>query len=132
MTLAFLSNILLVGLGGGIGAILRYGTSEAFKPIFQSENNALYATFTANILGALLIGLSMAYFYKHANETENLKLFLNIGILGGFTTFSTFSLENIALFHSGQYLTAGLYIIASLFICLTLCALGLNLGKTIF
>ena len=103
-----IKNLLLVGLGGGIGSMLRFGTALLI-------NNKLfpYATFVANIIGSFIIGVVFALSLKEV-LSHDWKLFLAAGICGGFTTFSAFSLENMGLLQSGKYGLAITYITLSI------------------
>ncbi len=102
-----MSKLLLVALGGAIGSSFRYLLAEAIPK--STDHSFIWGTLSVNIIGALLIGILWAYF---DNNTQNfgLKLFLLVGILGGFTTFSSFALENINLFRNGDIRIAFLYI----------------------
>ena len=132
MAIPLFPHIFFIGLGGALGAILRYLCTHIVSTSFDSENSILWGTFCVNALGSFLIGLSAAYFYKQGADMHSLKLLLNIGILGGFTTFSTFSYENVILIQNGQFLTAGLYIGLSVICCIILCLISFSLGKSIF
>lgn len=116
-----MNKILLVGLGGAIGAILRYGLS--FLPI---KMNFPVATFLTNVIGALLIGIVVGLFEK-SRISSDMTLFLKTGVCGGFTTFSTFSLESLQLFENGQYMIGTIYMIVSIVGCL----LGVYIGRFI-
>lgn len=105
--------ILLVGLGGGIGSILRYLTSvlvskQALSSIFP------WGTFAVNIIGCLLAGLILGILERQQVLNSDLKILLITGFCGGYTTFSAFSIENIHLLQNGQPLTALLYISTSI------------------
>lgn len=104
-------NILLIGLGGALGSILRYGTSWVIGP-----KSFPLATLLVNIVGSFIIGLIMAYCLKNESFSDNWKLFLATGICGGFTTFSTFSLENLQLLQNGKFTMAACYTLSSLLI----------------
>jgi fluoride exporter len=101
-------NFLVVGLGGGIGAMLRFFFSSIIKTTTFPLN-----TFLINVLGSLLIGIVFALGSKNQSISENLKLFLATGICGGFTTFSAFSIENMQMFNERNYTMAFLYIFTS-------------------
>lgn len=107
-------NIILVLLGGGIGSVIRYLLSYFFNK-YQTTFFP-WPTFIANSLGCFLIGLFFAYTLKNNAQNETLKLLLITGFCGGFTTFSTFSLENLQLIQNQNYTLAISYTISSLLI----------------
>lgn len=103
-------NGLLVGLGGFIGAVLRYLIS--LIPIKNPASFPIH-TFIINIVGAFAIGCIAFAVSKNENIDPKLLLFLKVGICGGFTTFSTFSLETAELIKGGSVAAALIYVIAS-------------------
>lgn len=103
-------NCLLVGLGGFIGAALRYLISMI--PIKNPDSFPIN-TFIINIAGAFAIGCIAFAVSKNENIDPKLLLFLKVGICGGFTTFSTFSLETAELIKGGCVITALIYVLAS-------------------
>lgn len=107
-------NIILVLLGGGIGSVIRYLLSYFFNK-YQTTFFP-WPTFIANSLGCFLIGLFFAYTLKNNAQSETLKSLLITGFCGGFTTFSTFSLENLQLIQNQNYTLAISYTISSLLI----------------
>jgi CrcB protein len=122
-----LKNYLLVFAGGGIGASARYWLSGAvyrFLPI-----NFPYGNLFVNISGCFAIGLIMTLMEERFLSEPSLRIFLTIGILGGFTTFSSFSYETIALFRDAEVLRASLNIAASVFGCLAATTLGMYFGR---
>ncbi len=121
-----MKTILYIALGGALGSVLRYLTSVVIKSITFP-----YATFITNILGCLLIGLFFGYFEKQNVLSQDLKFFLITGFCGGYTTFSTFSLENIQLIQNNHMGTAIVYIASSVVIGLLATWLGMNLAKVI-
>ena len=112
-------NFLMVGLGGGIGAMLRFFFSMQGKTA-----SFPYATLLINISGSLLIGIFFAWSTRQENFGTGLQLFFMTGICGGFTTFSAFSLENVQLLRAGLYGTAALYICMSVAACIAAAFLG--------
>ena len=112
-------NFLLVGFGGGLGAMLRFLAYQSFK-----NTSFPYITLFINIAGSLIIGLVIGLSVKELNFPSSLKLFLATGICGGFTTFSAFSIENIELLQAGKYNIAFFYIAAS--VCLGIAAAWLG------
>jgi CrcB protein len=104
-----IKNLLLVGLGGSIGSMIRYGTSLLIR-----SKQFPFATLSVNIIGCFIIGLVFAMSIKGEGISDNWKLFLASGICGGFTTFSAFSLENMGLLQSGRIGIALTYIILSI------------------
>ena len=107
------NKILLVGLGGAIGTMFRYLLSNLFK-----TNTFPFSTLIINITGSFVIGIVLALSEKNHFISDNLKLFLATGICGGFTTFSTFSAENMAFLKAGNYTMALLYILTSVGACI--------------
>ncbi|GHT23081.1 putative fluoride ion transporter CrcB [Bacteroidia bacterium] len=109
-----MKQILLVGLGGGVGSILRFLAS---KWLVQSDRCGFpLATFAVNVVGCLLIGLLIGWSQRHNALGGDMRALLVAGFCGGFTTFSTFSLENVQLVQSGQYGTLLVYVLATLII----------------
>ena len=104
-------TLFIVGLGGGIGSAFRYLTSVLSDKYIQ--NSFPWATFLVNVIGCLIIGILIGILTKQEAENTTVKWLFVTGFCGGFTTFSTFALENIKLFQSGNTLLALLYIALS-------------------
>ena len=117
-------DLLYVAIGGAIGSILRYLVSIMVK---CSSTGFPWATFIVNILGCLLIGLLYGLTTRFPNTSQHLMLFLTVGLCGGFTTFSTFSLEAFNLFDNKQYAAGSIYVILSCGCCI----IGILCGKKI-
>lgn len=105
-------NLLLVGLGGFIGSVLRYLASLAF--VQHTSSSFPFATLTVNVLGCFLIGLIVALGERWTFLTPEWRIFLTTGLCGGFTTFSTFSYESFGLLQDGQFLFLSVNIALSL------------------
>jgi len=121
-------KILVVGLGGFIGATLRYIISGWVYGIWST--GFPYGTLIVNVVGSFLLGFLMAYMQNIVIH-PNLKIFLTIGLLGAFTTFSTFSYETYALFEIGAVLKALLNIGINVTLGLILVYLGVVVGRII-
>lgn len=121
-----MKGILFVGLGGAVGATGRYLISLApVKTAFP------FATLFTNILGAFFIGLIAGISFHRGIKKEWL-LFFKTGVCGGFTTFSTFSLESFGLLQDKHYITGSIYIILSIFFCILGTALGQYAASCLF
>lgn len=103
-------NLLAVGIGGAIGAVCRYLLGQMIP---KMESGFPLGTFAVNVIGCFAIGLIVAMVGKHSDIDPRLVLFLQTGICGGFTTFSTFSLETLALIEDGRFAVGVLYIALS-------------------
>jgi len=123
-------NLLLVGLGGGIGSILRYLTSTGMMQLWGPRDFPL-GTFTVNIVGCLIIGLLAGLMLSRQALGPEFRLFFMVGILGGFTTFSSFGYESIQLLQDGQFLLMLANILLNVTIGLSACWLGLSLARTL-
>ena len=105
-----LRNCLIFGLGGAVGTVSRYLLS--LLPL-KPQSGFPLITLGINVAGAFLIGLIIAFAVKNQRVDSSLLLLLKVGFCGGFTTFSTFSLETAELFQSGKYFVALSYIVLS-------------------
>ncbi|GHA12727.1 putative fluoride ion transporter CrcB [Devosia pacifica] len=125
-----MQNFLLVGAGGAIGAIGRYGLSVLFGRLLPTGFPA--ATLVANILGSIAMGLFIGWLARSTPSWQaELRLFVAIGLLGGFTTFSSFSLDTVALLERGAYGQALAYILASVVISVFGLFVGLSLIRSL-
>ncbi len=122
-----LKTILLIGIGGAIGSIFRYLTHLVTIKYFQ--NAFPISTLLVNVFGSLLIGLFIGYISKYFPENQPLKFLLIVGFCGGFTTFSSFALENYTLFQNNQQFMAYLYIITSIILTISAVGFGNYLAK---
>lgn len=121
-------NTLLIFLGAGVGGVLRYWISNATY-LFLAKNFP-YGTLIVNVSGCFLMGiLFVVIFDRFAMLSMELRSLLLIGFLGGYTTFSSFSIETISLFENGQWLSALLNIFLSCVLCLWAAWMGVWLGR---
>lgn len=122
-----IKSVLIVGFGGFLGSVGRYLISYWY---LSKETTLVfpYPTFAANLIGCFLIGVLFGMSTKLSKEQL---LFFSTGFCGGFTTFSSFSLENIQLFQKGEFNIAVLYTVLSLAIGFCLTALGYLAAKSI-
>ena len=104
-------GFLIVFIGGGIGAALRHGFNLAFARLFGTAFP--YATLFENVSGSVVMGLLVAWFAFRSGIQQHWQLFLTTGILGGYTTFSTFSLDVALLYERGEIGLATLYVLLS-------------------
>ena len=99
--------IISIFAGGGLGALLRYGVISNISKILPSTFP--YGTLTVNITGALIIGIIYSLLSQKISISENLKLLITVGFLGGFTTFSTFNLDFFQLLENSKIAAAMIY-----------------------
>lgn len=119
-------NVLLVALGGGLGAAGRFGVSLAVP---ARGDGWPWATFLINVSGSLLIGVLAGWLSTRGDTGEPWRLFLGVGVLGGFTTFSAYSLETMRLIERNDWLGVSTYSIGSVLAGLAAVAIGLYLAK---
>lgn len=126
-----MNKLLLVALGGAFGSVVRYAlggqTLRWFGPGWP------YGTFAANLIGGCLIGL-LAGFLAHRGDAdqERLRLLLQVGVLGGFTTFSAYSLETALMIERKAYGAAAGYAISSVVLAILAVFAGLILARRVF
>lgn len=120
-------NILLVSLGGAIGAALRFTITPQIDKLFIS--NFPYGIFIVNIIGCFFIGLIASLFENKLMLSENLKIFLIVGFLGSLTTFSTFALDNFNFINQKNFYLLFLNLFLTNFFGLFMVLLGIRTIK---
>lgn len=124
-----MQSYLLVMSGGAAGAALRFGLHRALSPFAV---NWPWPTFTANIVGGLAMGVLAAWLLRAGEGGEPMRLLLGVGLLGGFTTFSAFSLEMARMIERGAIGMAAGYALASVLLALLALFAGLFIGRSIW
>lgn len=112
----------MVGLGGAAGSMLRYGCNLLIAALNLPGQ---ISTFFVNIFGSFLIGL-----FTGCCKEGTLLLMLTIGLCGGFTTFSTFSMQDVRMIQDGKIGLAAIYIIATVIVCVAMAWLGYRLSQS--
>ncbi|MCJ1962502.1 fluoride efflux transporter CrcB [Novosphingobium mangrovi (ex Hu et al. 2023)] len=130
---SFLAASLFVALGGGTGAWLRFLVGRAWTAALGPARAGVfpYGTLTVNVLGSLFMGLLIGALARYGSHGEGTRLFIAVGLLGGFTTFSSFSLDFITILERGQPGLAALYVGASLLAGFAGLFLGLLIMRSI-
>ena len=121
-----MNNIFLVGIGGALGAITRYSVDLLVARQFGSS---ILGTFTVNVTGSLALGFLAGLLGAHPAWPIETRMFIAVGILGSYTTFSTLSLATIDLMGKGEILTAIINVVASVLIGVSAAALGMAASR---
>ncbi|MCZ3378112.1 fluoride efflux transporter CrcB [Rhizobium sp. AG207R] len=120
---------LIVFLGAGLGGAFRLGVNELAARAVGVEFP--FGTLIINILGAFVMGLLTEYFAFRGGMSQEVRLFLTTGVLGGFTTFSTFALESVLLWERGQWMPSIAYVALSVFLSIGALMAGLAIVRLI-
>lgn len=120
---------LLVALGGAGGSVLRYGVGRL--AVAYLGPTTVMATFIVNVTGSFALGLFMGLALERTMISVNLRSLLAIGLLGGYTTFSTFTFESIRLVEDGELFRAAISVLGNIVLGLTAAYLGLLLGRAV-
>ena len=122
-------GFLIVFIGGGIGAALRHGVNLLMPRLLGTAFP--YATMFENVSGSLVMGLLAGYFaFKSGESAQSWRLFLTTGILGGYTTFSTYSLDSMLLYERGEIGLTATYVLGSVVLSLGGVAAGIALVRS--
>ena len=122
--------IFSIACGGAIGAVSRYMLSSAIQSI--AGNFFPYGMLICNILGSMLLGILYDSLSKGSFFSENIKIFIQVGILGSFTTFSAFSLESFLMFEKGDYSSAIIFILLSVILSILGLLSGIYFTRVFF
>ena len=122
-------NYLIVFLGAGIGGTVRHGFN-VFIPRWMGSGFP-YHTLVINVLGSLVMGLLAGYFALKGEASQPWRLFLMTGILGGFTTFSAFSLDASVLYERGDLMSAAIYVLGSVVVSIAALFVGLYVVRAV-
>ena len=122
-------GFLIVFIGGGLGAALRHGVNLMVARLLGTAFP--YGTFFINIAGSLTMGLIAGYFAMRGHLSQRWLLFLTTGILGGFTTFSAFSLDAVLLYERGQTFAAAIYVVGSVVLAIAALVAGLAVVRAL-
>lgn len=121
-------GLLYVALGGAVGAVARYGLSGF---VYQRFSDAFpWGTVTVNVVGSLVLGFAVVYF-ENSLASPELRKAVTIGLLGSFTTFSTFAYESVALLQDGEWGRAGGYVLGSVVLASFAVVVGLTVASVL-
>lgn len=127
-----MTEFLAIALGGAVGALLRWGIMLGMTNVLRESFS--FGTLLVNVVGSLLIGVAFVCLVERI-QTEGIaaspafKSAVMIGVLGAFTTFSTFSLQTLEMLIDGRWMAGSLYVISSVVLCLLATALGIGLAR---
>lgn len=125
-----MNGLLYVALGGALGASGRHLLGHAAKSVFGVGYP--YGTFAANVLGGFFMGLLVGWMALKVSSGESMRLFLGVGVLGGFTTFSAFSLDAVLMYERKAYAVMAGYVGGSVILSITALMAGLMLARKVF
>ena len=121
-------NIIIIAVGGAIGTISRFGLNQLF--LDQNGGNTI-STFIANSTGSFILGFLIAYISLKPEWPPEIKLFLSIGILASYTTFSTLTVSTIYMIENGEIIKALINVSGSILVGLIAAYLGIILGRSV-
>lgn len=124
-----MQHYLAIALGGALGSVLRFALNETVSERFGRAFP--WGTLGINVIGSFLIGVLAILLVERWDVSPVIRLGLMVGLLGGFTTFSSFSLEVVNLMHNGAFLRAFGYVLASVTVCVAAAALGMGLARNV-
>ena len=128
-----MTRFLIVAAGGALGAMARYGVGIATQRLVGPGSSWPWATLTVNVVGGLVMGLLVGWLALRAGAgQESVRLFAAVGLLGGFTTFSAFSLEAVLMIERRQFAMAGGYVALSVILSIIALFIGLMVARRAF
>ena len=127
-----MTRLLIVAAGGALGAMARYGVGAFAVRLFPAAQWP-WGTLAVNVLGGLLMGLLTGWLaFRGGLNSESIRLFAAVGVLGGFTTFSAFSLETALMIERRQFAMAGGYVALSVVLSIAALFIGLTVARRAF
>ena len=126
MTIAF-NQLIFIAAGGALGAVFRFLVSNGIHSFMG--RNFPYGTLTVNVMGSFVMGLSYVMLIERLNISAEWRAFIVVGLLGAFTTFSTFSIETLMLIQNNELSKAMLNVLLSVVLCVMGSWIGLILGR---
>lgn len=122
-------RLMMIAAGGAAGALLRFWVSNGVYMLLGKDFP--YGTLAVNVIGSLAMGFLYVFLFERMDASPELRAVVIIGMLGAFTTFSTFSIETMNLIEAGEQLRAGINILVSVGLSLVGCWIGLVLGRQV-
>lgn len=129
MSAATSGHLLAIAAGGAAGALLRYGLTNLIALLLG--RNFPWGTLLVNVLGSFFVGLLYVWMIERAPVSDVLRLGLVTGLLGALTTFSTFSLDTLGMFHDGRFGAAGANIALNVCVCMLACGCAMWLARSV-
>ncbi|RKZ47713.1 MAG: fluoride efflux transporter CrcB [Gammaproteobacteria bacterium] len=124
-----MTQLAFIAAGGATGALMRYWMSNGIYALFG--RGFPYGTLTVNVVGSLLMGFCYVFMIERMDVSVEWRAAIMIGLIGAFTTFSTFSIETLNLLESGEQMKAALNILLSVTLCILGCWLGMIVGRNV-
>lgn len=124
-----MTRLLLIAMGGAAGAVLRYGVSTGVYRWLGQDFP--YGTLTVNVAGSLAMGILYVLFLERGDLSAEWRAAVLVGLLGAFTTFSSFSIETVSLFESREHVRALANIVLSVSLCVMAAWMGIGISRRV-